>query len=91
MIARPLTEPQSQLFLDRIDNPHVNLIVKTIRITNMRLTELLHLRMADVDLERGLVHVHMKTQKLPWELREEFVKYRNTQRRGAYKEDPFFL
>lgn len=90
---RLLTEPEYQNILRSLDNQHVQLIVRTMWATQMRLTELLSIRMIDVNLDKGLLHLqdwqHSNLVLSP-DLCQELREYCDLYRVGCTSEEPFF-
>ncbi|MEQ9440363.1 MAG: tyrosine-type recombinase/integrase [Cyclobacteriaceae bacterium] len=81
-----LSKPEVRSILRQIHNPKHHAILSTIYASGLRLSELIHLKITDIDSERMLIHVRQSkgkkdrmvplSGKLLYELREYFRKYR---------------
>ncbi len=79
-----LTSQQAQEFLDAIEHPLVQVAAITLVNTGLRVSELCHLTLEDVDLDKGLVQVRCgkgkkdRTVPINSQLHEVLANYKKT-------------
>jgi site-specific recombinase XerD len=89
-----LSEEEVQQIMKQITHPLINLVVKTLYYTGIRISECIHLQMRDIDFKNNVMHVHEKGGNkriipLNNRLREELLDYKENLRPYT-KTDNFF-